>query len=110
MNRSGALAVFGACASVLGLAGCVSAPEDAPAWFAARAGADLKGYPSLHDVPRTTIANTDAVYWSAAAAELALVGQAVKAHPRAQAGQSEDPLVFLEEARAALDAARASHE
>jgi hypothetical protein len=88
------------------LAGCISAPEGAtPEW------ADASGYPGLREVPRETIANTDADYWAAAEAELKEAGEAVRSHPRAQpASATESPEQFLEEARRELEETRLSHE
>lgn len=96
---------------VLAVAGCITAPEEAPpAWFAASESADSGSYPALQSVPRTTTANIDASYWARTERELVLAGQAVKAHPRGQWVAGDDPAVFIAEARAALDATRASHE
>jgi hypothetical protein len=92
------------------LAGCAGTTE-APAWFAERSAENDAGYPALRDVPRGTIANTDAGHWSAVEADLVAAGQAVKAHPRAQpATETEDPAAFLEAARQDLEAARLAHE
>jgi hypothetical protein len=95
---------------VFGLAGCASS-DNAPAWFDERSAEEDSSYPSLREVPRGTIANTDAAHWAALEAELRTAGQAVKAHPRAQpATQAEDPAAFLEEARRDLEEARQAHE
>jgi hypothetical protein len=96
---------------VSGLAGCVSSSGEAPAWFSERQAIEEGGYPSLRDVPRTTIANTDSEHWDAVAADLLAAGAAVKSHPRAQpSANQEDPAAFIEEARRDLEQARAAHE
>jgi len=90
---------------VIGLAGCVSAPDEAPDW------ADDGGYPSLREVPRGTSANTDAAYWTAVQADLTLAGEEVRNNPRsAPASETESPTEFLEQARRELEATRLSHE
>jgi hypothetical protein len=96
---------------VLALAGCITAPEQPPpAWFTAANNADAGSYPTLQSVPRTVTANVDAAYWARHQRELVATGQAVKAHPRGVWAPAEDPTIFMNEARAALDATRASHE
>ena len=95
---------------VIALAGCASS-DNAPAWFNERSAEEDSSYPSLREVPRGTIANTDAAHWAAVEADLTSAGQAVKAHPRAQpATEAEDPAAFLDEARRDLEEARQSHE
>jgi hypothetical protein len=95
---------------MIGLAGCASS-ADAPAWFSERSAEEDSSYPSLREVPRGTIANTDPAHWAAVEADLTNAGQAVKAHPRAQpATAAEDPAAFLEEARRDLEAARQAHD
>ena len=99
--------------SAFALVGCVGAGEgQTPAWFAARQTAEEEGYPSLRDVPRTSVANTNVDHWSAAEADLMAAGAALKAHPRARQPTSveQDPAAFMEEARGALEAARLAHE
>jgi hypothetical protein len=96
---------------VSGLAGCISSAGETPAWFSERQAMEEGGYPSLRDVPRTTIANTDAEHWQEVQADLLAAGQEVKSHPRAQpATEQEDPAAFIEEARRDLEQARAAHE
>lgn len=96
---------------MLALAGCITAPDEPPpAWFTARNEADAGRFPTLQSVPRTTIANTDAGYWVRHQSELMAAAQAVKSNPRGIWQPADDPAVFIAEARAALDATRASHE
>ncbi|GAM99453.1 hypothetical protein U91I_03106 [alpha proteobacterium U9-1i] len=96
---------------VLGLSGCITAPDSAPpAWFTEANNADDRGYPSLNDVPTRRQANTDAAYWVRHQRELVAVGAAVKANPRSVWTPVEDPAVFMAEARATLEATRTSHE
>jgi hypothetical protein len=95
----------------LGLTGCASSDGQAPAWFAERSAEDDSSFPSLREVPRGTIANTDAAYWEAVEADLKAAGQEVRSNPRsAPASATESPAEFLEEAREDLDEARQSHE
>ena len=90
-------AAFVATTLMLGLGGCVSA-EDA-------------NFPSLREVPRDTIANTDAAHWEAVETDLKAAGQEVRSHPRsAPASATETPQEFLDEAREDLDEARQSHD
>lgn len=100
-------AMLGASAA---LAGCVSAPAAAPAWYAETEGAATRGYPDLHDVPRTSIANTDARHWSRIEAEVTAVGQEMRANPRAEPAGDAAPDTFIERARSELEEARSSHE
>jgi hypothetical protein len=91
---------------VIGLAGCVSAPEgEAPDW------ANDGGFPSLRDVPRGSAANTDPAYWAAVQTDLMQAGEAVRNHPRAApAAESQSPEEFLAEAQRDLEQARLAHE
>lgn len=92
------------------LGACVSPPPNAPEWFTTPEGAPDRGFPDLHDVPRGTIANTDAAYWAQQEAELLAAGAAMKANPRAApASEVEDAGGFIERAREELEAARESH-
>lgn len=92
------------------LCACVGPPRNAPAWFTTPEAARDRGYPSLHDVPRGTIANTDAAYWARQESELLAAGAAMKANPRAApAAEAEDPGRFVERAREELEAARGAH-
>lgn len=93
------------------LAGCVSAPDNAPAWFNERDQAADNTYPSLRDVPRQSIANTDPRHWRGVEAEIVAAGAALRAHPRsAPASEGEqDPATFIEDARRELDQARDAH-
>lgn len=103
------LAVLGCVAGAL-LAGCVSAPAEAPAWYADRDQQGAEDYPSLREVPLSSTANTNAAYWNRVEEELVAVGDAVKQHPRAQpATAAEDPNAFIEEAREELEETRQSH-
>ena len=89
-------AVIVATTLTLGLAGCAS--SDA-------------GFPSLREVPRDTIANTDAAHWAAVEADMKAAGQEVRSNPRsAPASATQSPAEFLDEAREDLDEARQSHE
>lgn len=92
------------------LAGCVSTPDDAPAWYEQRAAERGGRYPSLHDVPRTSIANTDPNHWAAVEADVIAAGVAMKANPRSEPSGPTAPDAFIAEARGELDEARASHE
>jgi hypothetical protein len=109
VKRVGIVAL-GICA--MGLSACITAPDQAPpAWSTERANQPgARGYPSLQDVPHTTIANTDAQYWERHRREMVAAGQAVKGSPRAQWTPVEDPNAFIEDARAQLEATRLSHE
>lgn len=102
-----------ALAVLIGLAlttGCAGA-QDAPAWLAEREASAEQGFPSLHDVPRTTIANTDLAHWAALEAELKAAGAAVRANPRSvPVTAADDPALFLEQARTDLEQARQAHE
>lgn len=96
---------------MLALAGCITAPAEAPpAWFTERENADAGSFPSLQSVPTGHRANTDASYWTRHEQELLTAAQAVKANPRGVWTAPDDPVAFMTEARAALDATRASHE
>ena len=95
---------------MIGLAGCASS-DNAPAWFNERSAEEDSSYPSLREVPRGTVANTEAAHWAALEAELRAAGQAVKTHPRAQpATEADDAAAFLDEAREDLEEARRAHE
>jgi hypothetical protein len=61
-------------------------------------------------VPRTHHANTDAAYWARHQADLVAAATAVRANPRGVWTPVEDPVVFMAQARATLEATRASHE
>lgn len=83
---------------VLGLAGCAGAQDDSD-------------FPSLREVPRGSLANTDAAHWAAVEADLSAAGQEVRSHPRsAPAAATQSPAEFLDEAREDLDEARQSHD
>lgn len=97
--------------SALLLGGCVgSSGGQPPAWFAERVAEEEGDYPSLREVPRTTIANTDQAHWAAAEQQMMQAAAELRSHPRAQPGPPTDPNVFLQEARGALEATRRSHE
>ncbi len=97
--------------SVLALGGCVgSAGGQPPAWFAEQVAEEEGDYPSLREVPRTTIANTDRAHWAAAERQMMRAAAELRSHPRAQPGPPTDPTAFLQEARGALEATRRSHE
>lgn len=92
------------------LAACVSAPAQAPAWFVEEDRAADRGYPSLHDVPRSGLANTNAQYWAQQEADVLAAGAALRSHPRgAPASATDDPDDFIESARQELESARQSH-
>jgi hypothetical protein len=97
-------------AGALAAAGCASEPANAPAWYTARERAIESGYPSLHSVPRTITANTDAAHWGEVQADVVQAGQAMRADPRAQWAPADDPNVFVAEARAVLERTRLAHE
>jgi len=108
--------VKGTKAAVLGLAaaalaGCVSAPAEAPAWFTERDQAQDNTFPALRDVPRDSIANTDATHWRAVEADILAAGAAMRASPRAAPASEadEDPATFIDEARRDLEQARDAH-
>lgn len=69
-----------------------------------------QGYPSLREVPRTTIANTDQGHWNEVEQQMMQVAAELRANPRAQPGPPVDANAFLQDARGDLDAARRSHE
>lgn len=78
---------------------------------ASATGSEDSEFPSLRDVPATSIANTDATYWAAVEAEMLAAGAAVRSNPRAQpVTAEEDPALFLEQAREELERARQAHE
>ena len=92
------------------LAACVSAPEDAPAWFHEREANVASTYPSLRDVPRRTEANTDPAHWEAVRQQVLAAAAEMRASPRAEpASPDQDPALFVDEARRALEAARDAH-
>lgn len=97
-----ALAVLGGCANRV--------PASAPQWFQSSTQEKNRSYPNLRDVPRTTQATTDPAYWSGVQAEVVAAKQAMQANPRAQPAPPQDPDAFVNDARAAIDATRASHE
>jgi hypothetical protein len=103
--------VRGTLAAILAaaLAGCVSAPSDAPAWFVERDRAEDGAYPSLRSVPRTTVANTDANHWRAVERDVVAAGQAMKTNPRAEPAPPTDPEGFIAEAREELEETRDAH-
>lgn len=101
--------VFLAAAASLALAACASTPENAPAWYAEREAQTRGDYPQLRDVPRDTIANTDAGHWATVEAEVMAAGQALKTNPRAEPAQPQDPNAFVEEARQDIEEARQAH-
>lgn len=106
--RKGVAAILGLAA----LAACASAPpSDAPAWYGEATQDAGAGYPSLRDVPRTTVANTDMAYWEAMKADLMAAGEALRSHPRAApAVLSDESAAFVEQARQELEAARQAHD
>jgi hypothetical protein len=96
-------------AGLFALAGCVSTSGAPPAWFHERQAEAEGGFPSLRDVPPTTIANTDPAYWAAVEAELHAAGEAIRNHPRAEPAPPQDADGFVETAREVLEEARAAH-
>ncbi len=99
MRAAAAIAAF-----VIVVAGCASAEDPA-------AEGPVEGFPSLRDVPTAIDANTDPEHWRAIEGDLRAAQQTLRQHPRAQpASPSDDPAVFLEEARQELEQARQSRE
>jgi hypothetical protein len=96
-------------ASLLALCGCVSPSGEAPEWFNEAAAEAEGGYPSLHDVPRTTIANTNAAYWARVEADLIRAREELKNHPRAEPAPPAGDDTFVEEARDVLEQSRQAH-
>ncbi len=110
MSKRGKVILAAGLWAPFALAGCVSGPDNAPQWYEQRVAERGGGYPSLHDVPRTSIANTDAGHWGALEAELLAAGEEVRASPRAQPSTGPTPEEFIAEAREDLEQARAAHE
>ena len=97
--------------ALVGLAGCAtSVPRDAPQWYRAGAHERAGGYPNLRDVPRVTTANTDPAHWARVEADVTAAKDEMQANPRAQPAPPQDPNAFVNDARAAIDATRASHD
>ena len=88
--------------------GCASAPRQ-PEWFRQAERNEAHGYPSLHEIPRTTSANTDAAHWAAVQADLAAAKQQLQSNPRNVPAPPNDPNAFVDDARAAIEATRATH-
>ena len=94
-----------------GVVACASSNGQAPAWFAERSAENDSGYPSLREVPRGTIANTNAEHWAAVEADLMAAGEELRANPRSQPStEAEDPAAFLNDAQQELEQARQSHD
>lgn len=108
MRAAAAIAVM---AGLLGLGGCISTSAEAPQWFTDRLAEEEGGYPSLRDVPRTSVANTDQQHWSQLEQDLQAAGAELKSHPRAAPASEADvqPSEFLEQAREDLEEARQAH-
>ena len=110
MRRGGQKAIWaiGFCCAML--AGCASAtPRNAPDWFRAAQAHEEHGYPNLRDVPHTVTANTNAQHWAEVQTDLAAAKQELRASPRAEPAAPQDPNGFVNDARAAIDATRATH-
>lgn len=108
MVRKGAVLV-GLAALTLGA--CASPGADAPAWYTQRTAEQDTDYPSLRSVPRTHDANVSQSHWNAVEQETLAAAAQMRASPRATFGEPpQDPAVFIEEARQALEASRQSHE
>src|SRR5262245_32712488 len=103
-------AVLVATTLVLGLGGCASAQTDSPAWLAERTAETNSSFPSLREVPRGTLANTDANHWAEVEADVRAAGEALRASPRSQpVTQADDPAAFLSDAQQQLEEARQAH-
>jgi hypothetical protein len=97
-------------AGAVAATGCASEPHNAPAWYVARERTIEHGYPSLHSVPRTYTADTNAAHWAEVQADVEAAGQALRADPRSQWTAPDDPNAFLADARAVLEQTRLAHE
>lgn len=110
MTMRGKVILAAVLAASSALGACASASSDAPAWFAQEAGAPSEGYPSLHDVPTTTTANTNAAHWATVQQEVLAAGAAMRASPRATPAGPTDPADFIADAQSDLEEARQAHE
>lgn len=95
---------------VLAVAACAFALWGCAGSSGGQEAAGEQGYPSLREVPRTTIANTDQGHWNEVEQQMMQVAAELRANPRAQPGPPVDPNAFLQEARGELDATRRAHE
>lgn len=91
------------------LAGCVSSVGEVPAWFTERQAEADSSYPSLRDVPNTTIANTDPAHWAAVEADLLAAKAAMEANPRNEPAPPQDSDEFVNQARQELEESREAH-
>jgi hypothetical protein len=96
-------------AGLLTLAGCASSVGEVPAWFTERQAEADSSYPSLRDVPNTTIANTDPEHWAAVESELLAAKAAMQANPRNEPAPPQDSDEFVNQAREELEEARQAH-
>jgi hypothetical protein len=96
-------------AGLVALGGCVSTSGEPPAWFNERQAEAEGGFPSLRDVPRTTIANTDPAHWAAVEADLLAAREELMNHPRAEPAPPPNSDQFVEEAREVLEESRQAH-
>ena len=100
-------------AFVLAASGCASPGEDGvpePTFIAEGQQNVGRGYPDLHQVPRTHQANTDQAHWDAAQADVLAARDALRANPRSEPSPTpEDPNAFLDDARSDLETTRDSH-
>lgn len=96
-------------AGLLALGGCVSSVGEVPAWFNERQAEADSSYPSLRDVPNTTIANTDAAHWAAVEADLMAAKQAMQANPRNEPAPPQNTDEFVNQAREVLEESRDAH-
>lgn len=92
-------------AGFLALAGCASTASEPSAGF----DEAQAGYPSLRDVPRTTIANTDPAYWASVEAETMAARDALQNNPRSEPAGPSDAEAFMAEARQELEETRQAH-
>jgi hypothetical protein len=95
-------------AGLLALGGCASSAE-APAWINESQAEAEGGYPNLRDVPRTTIANTNAAHWAEVETDLARAREELKGNPRAEPAPADGADEFVEQARQELEEARQAH-
>jgi hypothetical protein len=94
---------------LLALSGCLSSSGEAPAWINETQAEAEGGYPSLRDVPRTTVANTDAAHWAQVEADLLAAREALKNHPRAEQAPPQNTDEFVNQALEELDESRQAH-
>jgi hypothetical protein len=96
-------------AGLLALGGCISSSGEAPAWFNEAQAEAEGGYPSLRDVPRTTIANTDQAHWDRVEADVLAASEALKNNPRNEPAPPANADEFVNQAREELEESRQAH-